>query len=122
IPVKDEEETVPSYFQCNRHEPGVIGGQQIWLRFRQIGRAIALKPVPIDAAAMNIAHANAPAVSDRKRVRVEKSDPAIGCLLVTVVGDGTQLHRKGRVSARLPFVVARFNKMKEMIVRPMTGF
>ena len=71
---------------------------------------------------MNIAHTDAPAVLGWKRVCVEESDSAVSRLLMAVVGDRTQLHRKGRVSARLPFVVARFNKMKEVIVRPVTGF
>ena len=41
---------------------------------------------------------------------------------MTVIRDRTNLHREGRIRARLPLVAAGFDKMKEVIVRPMTRF
>src|SRR5258705_12860259 len=54
------------------------------------------------------------------RVGIEKTDPAIGGLLMAVVGDRADGNGEGRKRARLPMVMAGLNEMKKMIVCPVT--
>src|SRR5205085_8594300 len=113
VPVQDIEATVRTYLQRDGHEPGIISGEQIRLGFGQVSRAVALEPIQIEASAMKIADHDTFAVLARKILSVKISDAAIRSLLVAVVSDRTDPHRKGRISSRLPFVITGFNKMKE---------
>src|SRR5207247_2325525 len=82
---------------------------------------VSLKPIHVDAAAVNVAHADALAIAGGKRVGIQDRDSTVRRLLVAVIGDRPDLHREGRICARLPRVVAGLDEMKEVIVRPVAG-
>ena len=69
---------------------------------------------------MNVSHDDAFAELRWIGIGVEKSDAAIRCLLMTVVCYRADRNRERRESAGLPLVMASVDKMKQMIVRPMT--
>ena len=56
--------------QRHRHAPSVVRVEKIWLRFRKIRSAIALQPIQIDRAAMNVPHRHTPAELLRIRIRL----------------------------------------------------
>jgi hypothetical protein len=56
VPVEHVEAAVGTHLQRHRHEPDVIGGQQVGLGPGDISRAVALQPVGVDAPAVQVAH------------------------------------------------------------------
>ena len=55
VPVEDVEAAVGADFLRHRHEPDVVGGQEIGLGAGDVGRAVAGQHVAVDAAAVDIA-------------------------------------------------------------------
>src|SRR5207302_6189392 len=99
---------------------GVVRGEKIRFTLRQVGCPVALQPVHVERAAVNVANDNALAEPRRIRVGVEKCQAAIGRFLMAVVRDRADRNRERRERARLALVMAGLDEMKEMIVRPMT--
>src|SRR4029453_11571175 len=122
IPVQDVETTIRPNLQRHRHAPRIVRDEEIGLAFSQVSRAVALQPIHIERAAMNVANDNALAVLRRIRVRVEKCQAAISGLLMTVVRDRADRNGERRKRARLPLVMTGLDEMEQMIVRPMTRF
>jgi len=122
VPIKDIETAIRPHLQRDRHEPGIIGRQQIRLAFSQVSRPVTPESVYVDAAAVNIAHADALAVCGGKSVGVEVDDPAIRGLLMTVIRDRADLHGERRIGPGLAVVVAALDEMEQVVVGPVTGF
>src|SRR6187401_2483507 len=122
VPIKHIEASVRPDLQRHRHEPGIVTVEQVWFTLGQITGAIAFQTIEVQGAAVDVAHADAPPVLLGVSVRVQVSDTAISRFLVTVIGDCAQREGKRREYASLPLVVPGLDKMKEMIVRPMTRF
>src|SRR5262249_57973966 len=87
----------------------------------RVGRAIAGKAVGVDAAAVDVAGIEPVAVRRWVGVAVEIHQPAIGGLLVRVVGDRAKHHGVGRVGAGLSLVIAGLHEMEQVVVGPVAG-
>src|SRR5262245_55120619 len=99
VPVEDIKAAVgPDFFRYG-HEPRVIGRQQIRQRLRQIGSAVAFESIHVQTTAVKVADADTSAPRRRKRAGIEERDATVSGLLMTVVGDRTDRHRKWRIRA-----------------------
>src|SRR6266566_2876582 len=70
---------------------------------------------------MNVPNTNALAVFRWVGVRVEINDAAVRRFLMAVVCNRADRNRERGKRARLPLVLTGFNKMEQMIVRPMAS-
>jgi hypothetical protein len=122
IPIEDIHGAVGADFERDGHEPGIVGGKKIRLGGGAISGAVAMEAIDIDAAAVNVADVDEAAIFFGIGGAVEHCEAAIRGLLMTVIGDRTDLADERREGAGLAFVVAGLDEMKEMIVGPVTGF
>ncbi len=89
IPVKNPQGAIRPGLLRDRHEPLVIGREEIRAGGTRIGTTLAGDLVGIDAAGVDIAHIKPVAVFDGVGIAIKPVDSAVGSFLVLVADDGT---------------------------------
>ena len=102
-------------FCDDRHEPGVVGREEVRPRLAEVGRAVARQHVAVDAVAVDVAHVELVAVLRRIGVAVEVVEAAVGRLLMLVLDDRVDLPGERRIRAALAMVIAGLGQVPEMV-------
>ena len=115
IPIKNVKRTVGTDFERDRHEPGVVRGQEIVVFAGAIGRAAPFERIDVDAIAVDVSHEHPTAPALGKRGAVEVQDAAIRRFLMAVIDDRFDDPGERRIRPALAVIIAGFGQVPEMV-------
>ena len=115
VPIENIEAAVGPDALGDRHEPGVVGGEQVGVAGGAVRRTVAVQHVDIQAIAVDVAHHQFVAIFRRQCVAVEVLQAAIGRLLMMEIDDRRQFPSERRIGPALAMVIAGFGQMPQMI-------
>ena len=115
VPVENVKTSIRPGLLNYRHEPRIVGTEQIGFGRCLVRRFKAFDAVCVDATAMDVAHVKLLAILLRIRIAVVPVNATIRRLLMLVADDAFDLPRERRIRASLAMVVACFCQMPQMI-------
>jgi hypothetical protein len=115
VPIEYIQATVRPGLLHDRHEPGIIGREEIVLGVPGIRCAIAGERIAINAIAVNVPHVQLAAILGRIGVAVEIMNTAIGGLLMMMADDRFDFPSKRRIRTRLAMVVAALDQVPQVV-------
>ena len=115
VPVENVKTSIRPGLLNHRHEPRIVGTEQIGFGRCLVRRFKPFDAVCVDATAMDVAHVKFLAILLRIRIAVVPVNATIRRLLMLVADDAFDLPRERRIRASLAMVVACFCQMPQMI-------
>ena len=116
VPVEDVQAAVGADLLRHRHEPGVVGGQEVGTRScAEYVEPSRVQLVDVDAVAVDVAHVEPFAILRRIGVAVEADECRNRRPSGAVLDDRVDLPGERRIGAALAVVVAGLGEVPEVI-------